>query len=588
MRTRILVIALWSAICGARPSGAETISLNLTASPVTIAILPGQPTPCLRYTGELLQGPPGTLTILPDSYLGPIVRVQRGDRLQVHFRNALSEPTVVHWHGLIVPEAMDGHPRDSVPPGGEFLYEFTVLNRAGTYWFHPHPDGFTGPQVYKGLAGLLIVTDPVEQSLDLPRDDQDVALVIQDRRFDTVNRLVYDTGDMMGGFLGNRILVNGRPEAVLPVATRAYRLRVLNGSNSRVYKLAWGDGTPMTIIGTDGGLLGEPVSRPYAMLAPGERLEIWADFSGRSVGDVISLRSLSFNPGGNANGGSPPQGSALEIARFAVQRAEPEPLILPVSLTQINEIPPDEANNADSPRTFAISFSMGRWLLNSRTFEMSGVAPNEFVQLGTTEVWDFINPASGMGMMQMLHPLHVHAVQFQIVARTMDAAGAAAYATVQDGFVDMGWKDTILTMPGERIRIIQRFGPYPGTFLYHCHNLEHEDEGMMRNFRIEGSSSDVGGIAGGPLFSLTASPSPSRGAVIEVRGSVAPGAIPDLAVYDLAGRRVRRLSVAAAAGTFTGAWDLHDDSGARVPAGVYVLRATASGSSLTRKLSVIP
>jgi len=153
---------------------------------------------------------------------------------------------------------MDGHPHSVIDPGKEFVYEFQVTNRAGTYWYHPHPHNRTGPQVYQGLAGLLLIGDDEESALNLPSGNEEILCVLQDRQFDASNQLRYLAGGMMEqaqGFLGDRVLVNGRERPALTLATRAYRLRILNGSNARIYKLAWSDASPMTVIGGDGGLL---------------------------------------------------------------------------------------------------------------------------------------------------------------------------------------------------------------------------------------------------------------------------------------------------------------------------------------------
>lgn len=237
---------------------------------------------------------------IPGSYLGPIIRLHKGQKIRIFFNNELPAASVTHWHGLHVPADMDGHPRYAIESGRTYVYEFEILNRAGTYLFHPHPHEETARQVYAGLAGLIIVTDNEEQALDLPRGDYDVPLVLQDRSFDDDNQLRYITHRMqtMTGFLGDRILVNGRPDFVLPVETRGYRLRLVNASNARIYKLGWDDGTPMTAIASDGGLLEKPETRPYLMLAPGERVEVFMDFSGRAVGSGLTLRSLSFSGAG--------------------------------------------------------------------------------------------------------------------------------------------------------------------------------------------------------------------------------------------------------------------------------------------------
>lgn len=485
----------------------DELEIAMSAGPTRAGVLDGASTRVNAFRGRVLAGDPHALQAVPGSYLGPIIRVARGQRLRVSFNNELDGESIIHWHGLHVPETADGHPRFAVPGGGRYLYDFKIANRAGTYWYHPHPHGKTGPQVYSGLAGLLLVSDEREQSLTLPRGDYDIPLVIQDRTFDRHNQLVYlgqgmgARMDRMMGFLGNRILVNGRPDYVLPVATRAYRLRLLNGSNSRIYKLAWSNGAPMTVIGTDGGLLDQPVQRPYVTLAPAQRLEVWADFSDYAPGTEVTLRSLPFDGvmsmggmmGGGMMGGGMmmgqggnglPNGAEFPVLKVRVERREPNELAVPDRLTRIEPARLEDAVNRNQPRVFNLTMARMQWSIDHRTFEMTEVADDEKVRLGTTEIWEFRNDTAG-GMGKMAHPIHVHGLQFRILERQIDRAHRAAWETLKDGFVDEGWHDTILVMPGERVKILLRFEDYAGLFLYHCHNLEHEDMGMMRNYRVE-------------------------------------------------------------------------------------------------------
>jgi len=253
----------------ARPgwSGAQTepdVDLTLTAAPGEVGLLPGSPTAVWRFSGVLTKGPADTLQVLPGSYLGPVIRLRTGQRVRIRFVNRLGEASIVHWHGLDVPERADGHPRLAIADGRDYVYEFTVSNRAGTYWYHPHPHMRTGAQVYRGLAGLVLVRDAEEESLSLPSGDAELLCVLQDRRFDARNQLIYSSGGMMGGmngFLGDRMVVNGQPDAIREVDTGWVRVRLLNGSNARIYKLAWSHGLPMVVIGGDGGLLERPVVR---------------------------------------------------------------------------------------------------------------------------------------------------------------------------------------------------------------------------------------------------------------------------------------------------------------------------------------
>jgi blue copper oxidase len=516
------------------------VEITLIAGLSSTQILPGASTATWGYRGEVIQGDAGVVQVIPDSYLAPILRLRTGQKVRINLKNELAEETIIHWHGLIMPPAMDGHPVDAIGPGQTYVYEFEVKNRAGTYWFHPHPHERTAFQAYMGLAGLLLITDAEEAALALPAGDMDVPLVIQDRSFDTDNQLVYlhdpmaDMGVMdhgaaqepasmqaTMGFLGERILVNGRPDFVLPVATGSYRLRLLNGSNARIYKLAWSNSAPLTVIATDGGLLAQPVQRDYVTLSPGERVELWADFSQMAVGEAVKLQSLAFTgveAGMFLDGmrmemeetATLPNGAPFDVLTVRVDRAEAEILTLPTRLAPLERLQAEDALNATQPRPFALGMAGGTWLLNGKSFIMAEVNEDETVALGSLEVWEFINELNTMGMVLgsqghlghaqaghtgemsmpgeaidfMAHPMHVHGVQFQVLSRQIDPAYAQDWNTLSGGFVDEGWKDTVLVMPGERVRIALRFADYAGRYLVHCHNLEHENLGMMRNFRV--------------------------------------------------------------------------------------------------------
>ena len=476
------------------PTGDVDVELALTARPDEVAVLPGRPTQVWRFEAQVLQGDPSIVEPIPDSYLGPTLHLQQGQRVRIHFTNQIPQESIVHWHGLHVPAAMDGHPRYAVGPGESYVYEFTVLNRAGTYWYHPHPHGRTGPQVYAGMAGLLLVTDPEERALDLPPAPFDIPLVLQDRLFDAQNQLVYLSNgrmDAMMGFLGDRVLVNGQVDASRSVPPRPHRLRLLNGSNSRIYKLGWSNGMPMTVIATDGGLLERPVQRPYVTLAPAERVELWVDFGAIGPGESVVLENQPFvDPGSGMGmmgmmgrgrqGGSLPQGERYPVFSFQVNQEAGGGSPLPEKLATVERIDPSQATT-----TRRVTLAMqppGGWTLNGRTFEMTGVAGDERVPLGATEIWEFANQSGMMGALP--HPMHMHGQSFQVVERQVDSAGEALWESLREGFVDSGWKDTVLVLPGQRVRVVRQFRDFTGLFLYHCHNLEHEDMGMMRNFEI--------------------------------------------------------------------------------------------------------
>jgi FtsP/CotA-like multicopper oxidase with cupredoxin domain len=456
-----------------------------------VQILSGAQTRVWSYEGQLLSGSGVTVQSIPGSYLGPILRAKTGTKLRIFFHNDLAEDSVIHPHGPRVPEASDGHPMQAIGPGATKIYEFEIIDRAGPYWFHPHPHMRTAEQVAMGMAGLLSVWDD-DEALAVPgasTGTNDIPVVIQDRNFDSSNQILYNPNNMWG-YLGNRILVNGKPNTVFSLEPRAYRLRILNGSNARTYKLAWSNNMPMQVIGTDGGLLPAVASRPYVMLMPGERIDVWADFMALARKQVI-LRSLSFDPmggmmggggmgGGGMRGGGMgsglPIGSAFDILTVDVgRRASTKPVLgalapLPVIYNASN-VP-----NYGSPRPFTLDMRMMEWTINGRVFEMMEVAEDEIVHLHETMAWEWINNTP------IPHPMHMHNVQFQVVQRT--APSTSSYATINQGLVDTGWKDTVLVWPGERVKIAMMFGPHAGMYMYHCHILEHEDMTMMRNYMI--------------------------------------------------------------------------------------------------------
>jgi len=485
---------------GARVSSAATtdkfipdVDIELVARPDEVQVLPGQPTAVWRYAGRVLRGPADALQPIPDSFAGPIFRVRKGQKIRVRYLNRIPQPSIVHWHGLLVAERMDGHPRDVVAAGGEYVYEFEVRNRAGTYWFHPHPHGNTGFQVYGGLAGLFLVSDDEERAARLPGGKRDISIVLADRSFDAANQLVYEAAmgpGMMGamaGFFGDRILANGRPSLAFPAAAGAYRLRLLNGSHSRIYRIARSDRKPLVAIASDGGLLAAPVTRPFLVLSPAERAELWIDFHEESEGSRIALIAEPLDFGGagmGMMGGMMGRGMG---GGFGRQTAAPHPFALftvgrgsgrQTLPARLAELGPVAAPQESKRREFAVTLGHMRWGINGRTFEMEEVAPYERVRFGDTEIWEFSNRTP---MMSMPHPMHVHGVQFRVLDRIGTPPGLEG---LRAGFLDGGLKDTVLVQPGERVRVLLSFDSYRGLFLYHCHNLVHGDMGMMRNFLI--------------------------------------------------------------------------------------------------------
>lgn len=485
------------------------VEIALTAQIADVSILQGAHTHVFKYYGKLLKGPQTALKILP-GYLGPILNFQQGQRVRIYFYNELPEPCITHWHGMHVPQVMDGHPMYAIARGEQYVYEFEVKNPAGTNWYHSHTHELTATQVYQGLAGLITISDEAEEKLDLPGGEYDIPIVIQDRSFTNGNQLRYVLGmhQRMRGFLGDTILVNGQENSVIPVKTRAYRLRILNGSNSRIYKLGWEDGTSMTAIGTDGGLLEKPETLAYIMLAPAERVELWVDFSGRKLGSDLILQSLAYQGGGHMGGmgggrmgrgmgmmgGASGQDGTMTIAKFRIAEQINDSPKLPVELVPVHRLTHQDITNPDRTIPIAIGMRHMAFQLNGRAFEMQDYMESEKIPLNTVQKIKIFHDSAMMGrgmrgrsgmdmMMSVPHPIHLHGQQFQILSRTQ-VNPSSDYDTVKDGFINSGWKDTVLVMPGEEVQIIKPFRDYTGLFLYHCHNLEHEDMGMMRNFYV--------------------------------------------------------------------------------------------------------
>lgn len=422
---------------------------NMNVQQTTFQVWPGQNTQINTINGN---------------YLGPTVMIDKGQTFTANVQNNLTEVTTIHWHGLSVPELMDGHPKDAIAVGGSKTYTFPVINRGGTYWYHAHPDMLTGKQTYEGIAGFFIVRDPAE-NFNLPSGAFDIPLCIQDRRTADIPNFNYSPGsyDMNWGMLGDTVLVNGTPDAFLNVSRTLYRFRILNGSNARVYRLSFSDSRNFQIIGTDGGLKDAPVQLNQVTLSPGERVEILVDFSSNTIGQNVTLQSVAFS-----HGGVNPykQGTALDVLRFEIQNNSSSGGVVPASFNSINYYNPADVVTS---RTFTLTMagSHPMHLINGLAFDMNRIdwqTPQH-----SLEKWTIRNLTADF------HPMHTHDAQWQVLTRN-GSTNIPAW--------DKGWKDTTILSPGEIVEVLVKFTEHKGTYLFHCHNLEHEDEGMMLNFKV--------------------------------------------------------------------------------------------------------
>ncbi len=452
---------------------ADTDYFEIVQSAASVEIIPGVRTPIWGYNG-----------IFP----GPTIVQRTHRRVVVTHRNALPVPTVVHLHGGSTPPDSDGYPTDFVLPdashgtfpampamGGMAAmadpdavvtrltrdYTYPPQPRAATLWYHDHRMDFTGASVYRGLAGFHIAQDAEEQALPLPQGSRDVPLMILDRAFAADGSFLYPALDptqrsvpgvekqAMNGVMGDVVLVNGAPWPVLQVDTARYRFRMLNASNARTYRLALDSSQGFVQIGTDQGLLAEPVALDTITIAPAQRFDVIIDFSRNKPGDQITLTNQLGS------------GSTAAVLRFAVARATSDTSSVPAKLSTIDAITP---TSATPRRTVKFHRDADGWTINGRFFDAAYSEAD--VQVGGTELWTVTS--------DFHHPFHIHNATIQVITRDRRSPGPE----------DQGWKDTVLLNKGEQVELAIRFSGYRGRSVFHCHNLEHEDMGMMANFRI--------------------------------------------------------------------------------------------------------
>ncbi|MCU1645364.1 MAG: copper oxidase [Nocardia sp.] len=418
---------------------------SLRAQAGNTEILAGKSTPTWGFNGSIL---------------GPTLRAKRGETVAFTVHNALPEATTVHWHGMHVPASCDGGPHQTIQPGGTWQPSWTVDQPAATLWYHPHPHGATEKHVYRGLAGIFLIDDE-SSALDLPKEYgvDDIPLIIQDRRLTPEGALdESDPSDI--GLLGKTILTNGIAGAHLPVRTERVRLRILNGSSGRIYRLAFSDNREFQIVASDGGLLTAPVPLHAIQISPGERVEIVVSLRG---GEPVTLRSLPIEQRAGIS-----KATAFGFDdTFDILSLEPDQKLkpaapLPASLVAL---PALVAPGTPATRTFDL-----RWhMINNQRMDMNRI--DMTIPVDTTEVWSVRNSDNWP------HNFHVHDVQFQVISIDGQAPPPEL----------AGWKDTVYTTPGPTYLLAMRFAghsdpTYP--YMYHCHLLLHEDQGMMGQFLV--------------------------------------------------------------------------------------------------------
>ncbi|HSF21958.1 MAG TPA: multicopper oxidase family protein [Burkholderiales bacterium] len=456
----------------------------------------------------------------------PIVVARRGDRFDAVIENRLPQPTTVHFHGLTLAEAQDGAGFDAIEPGAVKALNFEVRNRAGLYWFHAHPHGFTAEQVHAGLLGMLVVTDAEDAALDAAlalAPGNRLALAVSDARVagGLLRPYAPSDADCLHGWFGNRALVNGALDASLPVAPGWARLQLLNACNARGLLLAFRDGAasvPFHLLGTDGGLLAAPIALDRVFLYSAERVDIAIDVSGRRK---IAAVSLAFDPrhhhsqhlkhGGGfahlhpARGRYPPlaavkicdSAAGSDATDFVPDGAELPVFTLDVGGATQAAVPPLPARISALPEAAAATDAETRrmrldfderagFLIDNTPYRVDEVAFT--VARGAREVWEVRNSP-----ISMPHPMHVHGFGFRVLRRRGTFGPARALAQESSGRLptDLGVKDTVVVWPNETVWLALDFSlPEDAAFrgrqryMLHCHNLEHEDGMMMRNYAV--------------------------------------------------------------------------------------------------------
>lgn len=544
------------------PQAVSGAVIDLSLQEGTHEFHSGEPVATIGYNGDLL---------------GPTLMLNRGEQVTLNVTNQLPDMTTTHWHGLHVSAENDGGPHSVILPGATWSPSFEVLDRASTFWYHPHGLGLTDFQVSLGAAGLIIVRDAEEAALDLPRTYgvDDIPLILQTKAI-VAGQVALHTG------LDSVVLANGVRNAWRELPAQVVRLRCLNGSSERTFLLGLSNALPMHVIGTDGGLLAAPVTLDRLQLMPGERVEILLDLAGLQ-GQAFQLMSYGselpddiIGAAQVGNGMATLDGydeNALNGADFALVTftvgapTGTGTTVLPTALVPTNAYV--EAD-ADLSRSFTFEpQSMGPMEMIEGPFEINGVLMdmdviNVTIPLGNTEIWELVNNT------MVGHPFHIHDIQFNI----LDRNGLAPEPW------ESGWKDVVFVPPMGSARVITRFDDHADPdmpYMYHCHLLMHEDEGMMGQFLVV----DPNSIEEAAMtHQAQVWPNPITANNCVVRWAEGNGAV-RLALFDSAGRMLHQ-------GRLMSATEGQALSLPALATGVYTLQLTdAKGRHARATVSII-
>ena len=457
-------------------------------------------------------------------FWGPTLIMRKGDLVSMDVHNTLNDSTTIHWHGMHLPAVMDGGPHQIIPPGTHWQPYWTVKNQAATLWYHPHLHEMTQKHVTKGVGGFIIIRDDEEAALPLPRTYgvDDIPLALTSRRFLTGNQMADSVIDNYGDYE----MVNGVLNAQTSLPKQVVRLRILNGEIQRGYNLGFSDNRTFYVIGNDAGLLNAPVPVTRLALHTGERVEILVNLSNDAVGSTIDLKAYNaaselqaLTPGQNVfgwpgNEGNPsnPTGNHGPINGGLLNNTTFNLLHITIAASTnnpITAIPSALINNtywtnADVTNTRTINVTGGQggtaFSLNNQFFNLNTV--NQNVNLNAVEKWTIVNN-NIFG-----HAFHLHDVPFKILSRS----GGNIGTTVRT--YEQGWKDVVYIPIGGTVSILAKFEDFADPtwpYMYHCHALTHEDEGMMGSFIVNGTTTDLGNsIESSNDFSIYPNPATDR------------------------------------------------------------------------------
>jgi blue copper oxidase len=421
-------------------------------------------------------------------WMAPTISVNKGDSISINVINNLTETTTMHWHGLHVSAYNDGGPNQIIAAGGLWQPKFVIRNNAGTFWYHPHGEGKTDPQVSKGLAGMIIIHDSIEATLNIPKTYgvDDIPIIVQSKAFDILQQIAISTET------DTALFVNGTLYPYFDAPAQVVRFRLLNGSSMRSYNFGLSNNQQFYQIATDGGLKDTPVVLTRIRLSPGERTDILIDFQGMN-GQSMQLMSYAATlPNGIYGSARVGMGidtiagygdNILNGADFTIMQINvTAPSATPVtsipailapfnpystaSATLVREIVFDTLRRLPADRP---NLAEGPFGINGRAFNMDSV--NVVTYINNTEIWSLQNHT------YVAHPFHVHNVQFNVIEKS----GAPVPIT------ERGWKDVVLVMPQDSAKFITRFETFANAsepYMYHCHLLHHEDDGMMGQFLV--------------------------------------------------------------------------------------------------------